>query len=113
MVAGTAPLGPVSVKLEVFSVSGSIDREKVALTGLSRSTVVAPFAGLELATLSAAGAVAAVLNVHVKGVPSGDPSVALIEESSLAVYVVPSASGEFGVRVASCVPESYATVAGT
>jgi hypothetical protein len=58
------PSGPETVKLEVVSVSGSIEREKVALIGLSRSTADAPFGGFVLVTVNGGGGVAAVEKVH-------------------------------------------------
>jgi hypothetical protein len=97
--AATAlPPAGVSVKLELVSVEASIARENVAVGAAPTATPVDPSAGARAVTV---GAAATVVNCQVTSAASATPSAALTAVVTLAVYVVPFASGALGFSVAT------------
>jgi hypothetical protein len=102
--AATAPLGPVSVKLEVVSVVGSTEREKTAFGATAGLTFVAVSAGVVDVTWS--GTAATVVNDQDAGALIGVPSDAFAAVETVAVYVVPKSRAELGARVAVAVEPS-------
>jgi hypothetical protein len=99
------------VNVELVSVAGSIDREKAAVTVVERRMAVAPLAG-DIVVTEGGGIDAGTENDHAKGVAMVASSVAVIDESSRAVYD-PGASAAFGVNVAWNETGSYDTVPAT
>ena len=99
-VAATVPFGPETTKLAFVMPGPYMARENVASTEVEIGTFVAPAAGFCETTVGAAGALAAVVNVHVTDEASATPSTAVIAVVSFAVYVVENASGDVGVNVA-------------
>lgn len=104
IVPATAPLGPVSVKLEVVSVVGSTEREKTAFAATAGLTFVAVSAGVVDVTWS--GTATTVVNDQDAGALIGVPSDAFAAVETVAVYVVPKSSAELGARVAVAVAPS-------
>ena len=85
--------------------AGAISFENVAVTATLSATPVALFAGLVALTT---GATWTVLKLQVKSFASGPPNSPWAPVVIVAVYVVPNASGAFGLNVA-VVPHELTT----
>src|SRR5207302_87077 len=95
------PPGPVTLKLAVLIVKGSIASLKVALMVRLIATAVAPLAGtVELTDGGGVSGVAAVVKLQPKSVTSALPASALAPVVIVAVYAVGGARALAGVKVA-------------
>src|ERR1051326_2502834 len=95
------PPGPVTLKLAVLIVKGSIASLKVALIVWLIATAVAPLAGTGALTVGrVVSGVAPVVKLQLKLVASALPARPLAPVVIAAVYVVRGASALAGVKVA-------------
>src|SRR5881396_2268799 len=96
-----APPGPVTLKLAVLIVNGSIGSLKVALMVWLIGTAVAPLAGtVELTDGAVVSRVAPVVKLQLKPVASALPARSLAPVVIVAVYAVSGARSLPGVNVA-------------
>src|ERR1043166_2898635 len=94
----TVPPGPVTLKLAVLIVNGSIASLKVALMVWLIATAEAPLAGtVELTAGGVVSRVAPVVKLQLKSVASALPARSLAPVVTLAVYVVRGARALAGV----------------
>src|SRR5437879_9483234 len=95
------PPGPVTLKLAVLIVKGSIASLKVALMVRLIAPAVAPLAGtVELTVGGVVSGVAAVVKLQPKSVTSALPARSLAPVVIVAVYAVRGARALAGVKVA-------------
>src|SRR6266699_822760 len=95
------PPGPITLKLAVLMVKGSIAALKVALMGWVIATAVAPLAGtVELTIGGVVSGVAPVVKLQLKSVASALPAKSLAPVVTAAVYMVSGARLPPGVKVA-------------
>src|SRR5438046_288096 len=96
-----APPGPLSVKLAVLIVRGSIASLKVALMVWLIGTAVAPSAGtVELTVGLVVSGVAPVVKLQPKLAASALPARSMAPVEIVAVYAVRGARAPAGVKVA-------------
>src|SRR5438270_14086675 len=95
------PPGPVTLKLAVLIVKGSIGSLKVALMVWLIGTAVAPLAGTVALTVGAVvSRVAPVVKLQMKSAAGALPARSLAPVVTRAVYVVREARALAGVKVA-------------
>src|SRR5437016_6229490 len=97
----TVPPGPVTLKLAVLIVKGSIASLKVALMVWLIATAVAPLAGTVAVTAGGVvSKVAPVVKLQLKSVASAVPARSLAPVVTVAVYTVRGARLAVGLKVA-------------
>src|SRR5437762_130210 len=95
------PPGPVTLKLAVVTVKGSIASLKVALMVWLIATAVAPLAGTVALTVGrVVSGVTPVVKLQLKSAASAVPARSLAPVVTVAVYVVRGARLTAGLKVA-------------